>query len=169
MIRPLSAIGLRGPAPWPRSEFVSTEHLFLALAKKGGPEVQGLLAARNVRPERVEAAMAEVRKGKKVTSADPEATFEALKKYARDLTEEVFGPVLHAVRWRANSLDDLLDDIAGNGYGLTLGIHSRIDGGVHGDIATASMAVNSIPAVIASAPGFRTMRDMKLPSYYGGR
>ena len=48
-------------------------------------------------------------------------------------------------------------------------IHSRIDGGVHGDIATASMAVNSIPAVLAAPPGFRTMRDMRLPSFYGGR
>ncbi len=47
-------------------------------------------------------------------------------------------------------------------------IHSRIDGGVHGDIATASMAVNSIPAVISAPPGFRTMRDMRLPSFYGG-
>jgi hypothetical protein len=48
-------------------------------------------------------------------------------------------------------------------------IHSRIDGGVHGDIATASMAVNSIPAVLAAQPGFRTMRDMRLPSFHGGR
>jgi 4-hydroxy-tetrahydrodipicolinate reductase len=48
-------------------------------------------------------------------------------------------------------------------------IHSRIEGGVHGDIATASMTVNSIPAVIGAAPGFRTMRDMPLPSFYGGR
>jgi 4-hydroxy-tetrahydrodipicolinate reductase len=47
-------------------------------------------------------------------------------------------------------------------------IHSRIDGGVHGDIATASMAVNSIPAVMSAAPGFRTMRDMRLPSFHGG-
>ena len=47
-------------------------------------------------------------------------------------------------------------------------IHSRIAGGVHGDIATASMAVNSIPAVMAAQPGFRTMRDMRLPSFYGG-
>ena len=46
---------------------------------------------------------------------------------ARDLTEEVFGPVLHVVRWRAAALDVLIDDIAANGYGLTLGIHSRID------------------------------------------
>ena len=45
----------------------------------------------------------------------------------RDLTQEVFGPILHVVRWRADALDALLEDIAGNGYGLTLGIHSRID------------------------------------------
>jgi len=46
---------------------------------------------------------------------------------ARELTEEVFGPVLHVVRWRADKLDALLDDIAANGTALTLGIHSRID------------------------------------------
>jgi len=44
-----------------------------------------------------------------------------------DLKEEVFGPVLHVVRWKAEALDRVLDDIAANGYGLTLGIHSRID------------------------------------------
>jgi RHH-type proline utilization regulon transcriptional repressor/proline dehydrogenase/delta 1-pyrroline-5-carboxylate dehydrogenase len=43
------------------------------------------------------------------------------------LQEEVFGPVLHVVRWRAEELDRLLDEIAGNGTALTLGIHSRID------------------------------------------
>jgi hypothetical protein len=47
-------------------------------------------------------------------------------------------------------------------------LYSKIQGGVHGDIATASMAINSIPAVIAAAPGFRTMRDMRLPSFFGG-
>jgi RHH-type proline utilization regulon transcriptional repressor/proline dehydrogenase/delta 1-pyrroline-5-carboxylate dehydrogenase len=46
---------------------------------------------------------------------------------ASDLKEEVFGPILHLVRWRADALDALLGDIAGNGTGLTLGIHSRID------------------------------------------
>jgi RHH-type proline utilization regulon transcriptional repressor/proline dehydrogenase/delta 1-pyrroline-5-carboxylate dehydrogenase len=46
---------------------------------------------------------------------------------ARDLKEEVFGPILHVVRWRANELDALLDDIAANGTALTLGIQSRID------------------------------------------
>jgi 4-hydroxy-tetrahydrodipicolinate reductase len=47
-------------------------------------------------------------------------------------------------------------------------IHSTIDGGVHGDIATASMTVNAIPAVLAAEPGFRTMRDVRLPSFFGG-
>jgi RHH-type proline utilization regulon transcriptional repressor/proline dehydrogenase/delta 1-pyrroline-5-carboxylate dehydrogenase len=46
---------------------------------------------------------------------------------AGDLKEEVFGPVLHVVRWRADALDALLDDIAANGTALTLGVHSRID------------------------------------------
>jgi 2,4-diaminopentanoate dehydrogenase len=48
-------------------------------------------------------------------------------------------------------------------------IHSKIIGGVHGDVATASITVNSIPKVIAAAPGLRTMRDMPLPSYFAGR
>jgi 2,4-diaminopentanoate dehydrogenase len=48
-------------------------------------------------------------------------------------------------------------------------IHSKIDGGVHGDIATASMVVNSIPAVLDAQPGLRTMRDLRLPSFFPGR
>ena len=46
---------------------------------------------------------------------------------ASQLTEEVFGPVLHVVRYGADRLDHVLRSIASTGYGLTLGIHSRID------------------------------------------
>jgi RHH-type transcriptional regulator, proline utilization regulon repressor / proline dehydrogenase / delta 1-pyrroline-5-carboxylate dehydrogenase len=46
---------------------------------------------------------------------------------AGELKEEVFGPVLHLVRYRANRLDEVLQSIERSGYGLTLGIHSRID------------------------------------------
>ncbi|HZU89498.1 MAG TPA: bifunctional proline dehydrogenase/L-glutamate gamma-semialdehyde dehydrogenase PutA, partial [Stellaceae bacterium] len=46
---------------------------------------------------------------------------------ARRLRREVFGPILHIVRWRADRLDAVLEDIAATGYGLTFGIHSRID------------------------------------------
>jgi RHH-type proline utilization regulon transcriptional repressor/proline dehydrogenase/delta 1-pyrroline-5-carboxylate dehydrogenase len=43
------------------------------------------------------------------------------------LEKEVFGPVLHVVRYRARELDRVIDDINATGYGLTLGVHSRID------------------------------------------
>ncbi len=43
------------------------------------------------------------------------------------LVREVFGPILHVVRFRQDRLEQLLDSIDGLGYGLTLGIHSRID------------------------------------------
>lgn len=43
------------------------------------------------------------------------------------LKREVFGPVLHVLRYRRTELDGLLDQIRNTGYGLTLGIHTRID------------------------------------------
>jgi RHH-type transcriptional regulator, proline utilization regulon repressor / proline dehydrogenase / delta 1-pyrroline-5-carboxylate dehydrogenase len=43
------------------------------------------------------------------------------------LTREIFGPVLHVIRYEAENLDDILKQINDTGYGLTLGIHSRID------------------------------------------
>jgi RHH-type proline utilization regulon transcriptional repressor/proline dehydrogenase/delta 1-pyrroline-5-carboxylate dehydrogenase len=46
------------------------------------------------------------------------------------LEREVFGPILHVIRWPADRLDAVLDEIAATGYALTLGIHSRIDGTV---------------------------------------
>ncbi|MGC1643356.1 MAG: bifunctional proline dehydrogenase/L-glutamate gamma-semialdehyde dehydrogenase PutA [Pseudolabrys sp.] len=76
---------------------------------------------------------------------------------ARELKEEVFGPILHVVRWRADELDQLLDDIAANGTALTLGIHSRIDTTVaritqrlpHGNVYVNR---NMIGAVVGSQP-----------------
>ena len=47
-------------------------------------------------------------------------------------------------------------------------IRSRIAGGVHGDVATASITVNSIPKILEVTPGLHTMRDMPIPSYFGG-
>ena len=43
------------------------------------------------------------------------------------LTREVFGPVLHVIRWKGSELDKVVAQINATGYGLTLGIHSRID------------------------------------------
>ena len=44
----------------------------------------------------------------------------------------------------------------------------KIAGGVHGDIATASIVVNSLPKILEATPGLHTMRDMALPSFFGG-
>ncbi|HEV7320432.1 MAG TPA: aldehyde dehydrogenase family protein, partial [Ensifer sp.] len=44
-----------------------------------------------------------------------------------DLKREVFGPVLHVIRYRRDDLDRLIDDINATGYGLTFGLHTRLD------------------------------------------
>ncbi len=43
------------------------------------------------------------------------------------LEQEIFGPFLHVIRYKSNELDQVIDAINGTGYGLTTGIHSRID------------------------------------------
>jgi hypothetical protein len=48
-------------------------------------------------------------------------------------------------------------------------LYSKVQGGIHGDIATASMTVNAIPHVLTAVPGLRTMRDLPLPSFFPGR
>jgi RHH-type proline utilization regulon transcriptional repressor/proline dehydrogenase/delta 1-pyrroline-5-carboxylate dehydrogenase len=76
---------------------------------------------------------------------------------AIDLKDEVFGPVLHVVRWRADEFDALLDDIAGNGTALTLGIQSRIDltvAHIAARLANGNVYINRnmIGAVVGSQP-----------------
>jgi RHH-type proline utilization regulon transcriptional repressor/proline dehydrogenase/delta 1-pyrroline-5-carboxylate dehydrogenase len=76
---------------------------------------------------------------------------------ARELTQEVFGPVLHVVRWRADKFDALLDDIAATGYALTLGVASRIDTTIEkitGRLSHGNVYVNRnmIGAVVGTQP-----------------
>jgi len=73
------------------------------------------------------------------------------------LTREVFGPILHVVRWRRGELDGLLAAIDATGYGLTLGIHSRIDGTVEAvrrrlHVGNAYVNRNMIGAVVGVQP-----------------
>ncbi|WP_407180773.1 bifunctional proline dehydrogenase/L-glutamate gamma-semialdehyde dehydrogenase PutA [Bradyrhizobium sp. STM 3562] len=73
------------------------------------------------------------------------------------LREEVFGPVLHVVRYRAEQLDDVIAAIESSGFGLTLGIHSRIDDVVQriaSRLATGNVYVNRnmIGAVVGVQP-----------------
>jgi RHH-type proline utilization regulon transcriptional repressor/proline dehydrogenase/delta 1-pyrroline-5-carboxylate dehydrogenase len=59
-----------------------------------------------------------------------------------ELQREVFGPVLHIVRYRRADLGKVIDTINGTGYGLTLGVHSRIDETI--DFITARAHVGNI-------------------------
>ena len=48
-------------------------------------------------------------------------------------------------------------------------VTQKVAGGLHGDVATASITVNSIPKILRVSPGLRTMADMPIPSCFGGR
>ena len=72
-----------------QDEFVSTEHLLLALATEAGPLPRraAAAAARARRRTRLYTALTQVRGNQRVTSQNPEATYEALARYGRDLTD----------------------------------------------------------------------------------
>ncbi|HEX5933933.1 MAG TPA: trifunctional transcriptional regulator/proline dehydrogenase/L-glutamate gamma-semialdehyde dehydrogenase [Pseudorhizobium sp.] len=75
----------------------------------------------------------------------------------KDLEREVFGPVLHVIRYRRNELDRLIDEINSTGYGLTFGLHTRLDetiAHVTSRIRAGNLYVNRniIGAVVGSQP-----------------
>jgi len=57
------------------------------------------------------------------------------------LKEEVFGPCVHVIRFKGTEIDKVIEDINGTGFGLTMGIHSRIEGRAE-RLAKASAAGN---------------------------
>ncbi len=74
-----------------------------------------------------------------------------------DVTSEVFGPVLHLVTYKSTELDDLLHNINSTGYGLTFGLHTRIESRVEHIVKTmhvGNMYINrnQIGAVVGSQP-----------------
>jgi ATP-dependent Clp protease ATP-binding subunit ClpB len=70
-----------------KDEYVSTEHLFLAIAGEDRDPAGKLLKKNGASHEAILQALAGVRGSQRVTSQNPEATYAALEKYARDLTE----------------------------------------------------------------------------------
>ncbi len=73
------------------------------------------------------------------------------------LTEEHFGPILHVIKFKNDALDDVLAQIEKTGYGLTLGIHSRIDETIQYILARAKVGNiyvnrNMIGAVVGVQP-----------------
>ena len=72
-----------------------------------------------------------------------------------DLDREVFGPILHVVRFAADKMDEVIEEINGSGFGLTFGVHSRIDSlqeRLRNDIHAGNIYVNRsmIGAVVGS-------------------
>ncbi len=73
------------------------------------------------------------------------------------LQREVFGPILHVVRWKASELDRVIDQVNATGYGLTLGIHSRVDATVEyirqrARVGNTYVNRNQIGAVVGVQP-----------------
>jgi ATP-dependent Clp protease ATP-binding subunit ClpB len=70
-----------------KDDYVAAEHLFLALVRDGKSKAAKLLAARGLSETSVLSALKEVRGSARVTDPGAEETYQALKRYARDLTE----------------------------------------------------------------------------------
>lgn len=70
-----------------KDDYVSTEHFLLALAGENGAGAQRMLARLGLARDRILGALTAVRGNQRVTSQNPEATYKALEKYGRDLTE----------------------------------------------------------------------------------
>ncbi len=81
-----------------RDEFVSVEHLLLALVETADRSVKSLLQTYRVTKEAILQALTQVRGNQRVTSDNPEETYDALKKYGTDLVE----------RARTNKLDPVI-------------------------------------------------------------
>ena len=71
-----------------KDEYVSTEHLLLALTKQKGDTAQTILAHAGATYDAVLKALTAVRGNQRVTDQNPEAKYQALERYARDLTEQ---------------------------------------------------------------------------------
>ncbi|SDT03261.1 bifunctional proline dehydrogenase/L-glutamate gamma-semialdehyde dehydrogenase PutA [Bradyrhizobium canariense] len=113
--------------------------------------------------QRLDAHIARMKKQARVHFAGqaPEGNYVAPHIFelsdADQLTEEVFGPILHVVRYPADGLARVLQSIERSGYGLTLGIHSRIDDTIEDVIDRLSVGNiyvnrNMIGAVVGVQP-----------------
>jgi RHH-type proline utilization regulon transcriptional repressor/proline dehydrogenase/delta 1-pyrroline-5-carboxylate dehydrogenase len=74
-----------------------------------------------------------------------------------ELTREIFGPVLHVIRYRREELPQLVEAINTTGYGLTLGVHSRIDETIdfiasHAHVGNVYVNRNIVGAVVGVQP-----------------
>ncbi|HEY5940038.1 MAG TPA: Clp protease N-terminal domain-containing protein, partial [Gemmatimonadales bacterium] len=69
-------------------QYISTEHLLLAMAEEKGTTLRNILSSQNVSAEDLRQALQEIRGSHRVTDQSPEEKYQALEKYTRNLTEE---------------------------------------------------------------------------------
>ena len=81
-----------------KDEYISVEHLFLGLLDSANPHLSSLFRTYNITKEKIMQALAGVRGNQRVTTDNPEETYDALKKYGTDLVE----------RARTNKLDPVI-------------------------------------------------------------
>ncbi len=75
----------------------------------------------------------------------------------KELQQEIFGPILHITRWKSGALRQLIDDINASGFGLTMGVHTRLDSTItlirkHARVGNLYVNRSMIGAVVGVQP-----------------
>ncbi|MDT9587659.1 MAG: trifunctional transcriptional regulator/proline dehydrogenase/L-glutamate gamma-semialdehyde dehydrogenase [Candidatus Arsenophonus melophagi] len=107
-------------------------------------------------------------KGKKIYQAQKQEKHEWKKgtfvqptlieiEHFKEIKKEIFGPVLHVIRFKRNQLDKLIKQIIDSGYGLTLGLHTRIDDTIayvskHAKVGNLYVNRNMVGAIVGVQP-----------------
>ncbi|OCX61197.1 bifunctional proline dehydrogenase/L-glutamate gamma-semialdehyde dehydrogenase [Thioclava sp. SK-1] len=129
------------------------------LATDIGPVIDA--AAQKTIRTHIDKARSEGRLMKEMTAPQEEGTFIGPAVISitgiNDLQHEIFGPVLHIATFKSHELDQVIDDINATGYGLTFGLHTRIDNRVQDvteKMQTGNIYVNrnQIGAIVGSQP-----------------
>ena len=91
-----------------RDEFVSVEHLLLALVETANRNLKDLFATYKINQNTLLSALQQVRGAQRVTSDNPEGTYDALKKYGTDLVEKAKGKNVDPVIGRDNEIRNVI-------------------------------------------------------------
>ena len=89
-------------------EYVSVEHLFLSMIRNPNKEIKALFSEYGITRERFLQALSTVRGNQKVTSDNPEATYDTLEKYGQDLVEKAKNQKLDPVIGRDNEIRNVI-------------------------------------------------------------
>ncbi len=101
-------IGAEDEAKGLGDEYVSVEHLFLAMLKSPNKEVDAIFKEYGITRERFLKALSTVRGNQRVTSDNPEATYDTLEKYGQDLVEKARNQKLDPVIGRDNEIRNVI-------------------------------------------------------------